>query len=127
MKKFFSLIAIICGVLLLTGCGGSKTYTCVGKGREGADVAVETVIATFADDKVESFDLIIEFKDEDTLNAYKSYLPDGTIKGNTMTIKKANESELFQRTEIVGLTKDEFEARATKLMNQDGIDDVSCK
>ena len=117
MKKLFSLITLVCGVLLLTGCGGDKTYTCVGKANEGADIAEERVVARFTDDKVESFDLIFEFKDEETLNAYKNFLPDATIKGKSMTIKNANENEQFKRTEIVGLTKDEFETKATKLMN----------
>ena len=115
MKKLLGLGAIFAGALILTGCGGSNTYTCTAEYNEGGEKMTEEIVTRLdKDGKVESFDLVYTVSSEDTAKSiYDAYSTLGgsnvKISGKKVTISKAEELEGSQ-VQIVGMTKDEVKS-----------------
>lgn len=72
MKKTMKILALtlIMGamLILLTGCGNNKLVATKTTESEYGDYK-ETVTVTFKDDKVESFEMVMEFEDEETASS----------------------------------------------------------
>ena len=114
-KKLLGLGAIFAGALLLTGCGGSNTYTCSVTYTEGDESMTQKIVAYLdKDDKVESYDIVMEMASEESAEGiYQLYqsMNEVTVSksGKTVTIKDANKIE-DSEVDIIGKTKDEIKS-----------------
>ena len=116
MKKIFGIGVFFAGALLLTGCGGSNTFTCTVEYAEGEDSMTQEVVTYLdKDDKVESYDIIFNMSSEESAETmYQMYVNSdiGTsvIKnGKKVTVKDAQKVE-GSELDIVGKTKDEVKS-----------------
>ena len=127
MKKIFGIGAILVGAVLLTACGSSNKYTCSVTVTEGGESATQKVVTYLdSDDKVKSFDMVIELSSKESADAiYQIYSQIEGVNvvqdGKTITIKDAQD---FQESglELVGKTKDEV-----KEILAEEEPDVTCK
>ncbi len=119
MKKLFSLIAIACGVLLLTGCGGgSKTYTCTETQSNGEEKIISKLVATLDDDnKIKGYDIIVECDNSETAEMFHNLYSGSTISGNTVTIKNAHETDAYKALGLTGITKEELKEKLSSISN----------
>lgn len=150
MKKLYGFLIVAFGVVLLTGCGGSKSdFKCTAKMEENGETAeAEFNIKLDENEKVKSIDVTLEFEKEEYVTQlstmytwYNSMLEDEdqkidfTVSGKKMTIKNyeklANtetddddDNDNESLTNVVGMTKDQFKATLEKM---DTVKDVSCK
>lgn len=136
MKKLLGLVVLFGAVVLLTGCGGGKTYTCTAKVTENGVTYTGKIIASLdGDDKVKGYDIEMIFEDEDAakqtyavyewVNSYAQSEEDkinAKLSGKKITIKDADKLDSGDEDEVsyVGLTKEEFKKAAEQ--NSEGAE-----
>lgn len=152
MKKMYLFaIALICGAIFLTACGGSSSkLTCTGDLKEGENKigSGEIVAELDGDDKVKNASITMKFDDESYASQMYAFIQlaisfgkqqyeqegkefpnlDVKLDGNKIIIDdyaswvKLSDSE--DTTNFIGMTKDEF-VKYMEQNNEDGT--FTCK
>ena len=106
-KLLVGAVTAVCGLFLLTGCGGSGNKVTCTMEQDGNEA--EIVAELDDDDKVKSLTATMTFADEDTAKESYEYIEQfvesAKLKGKTITISDYAE---MTGSNAVGKTKAEF-------------------
>lgn len=122
MKKIFLFMILIVGLVSLNGCGnstkGEEKYTCFSTISSNESSITYNFIGKVMNDKVKSFDLTMEFSDEEEAKMYASTLENSILEGGSkVTLKNANDNEIYKSFDLINKTREEFKNKLSELFS----------